>query len=40
MPREYPIRTKLYPDYKFNWGEYNKINLPQRKAHETKIYSE
>ncbi len=40
MPREYPIRTKLYPDYKYNWGEYNKVNLPLRKTHETKIYSE
>ena len=40
MPREYPIRTKLYPDYKYNWGEYNKVDLPLRKTHETKIYSE
>ena len=40
MPREYPIKTKLYPDYKFNWGNYNKIDLPLRKVRDVKIYSE
>ena len=40
MHREYPIKTKLYPDYKFNWGNYNKIDLPLRKVRDVKIYSE
>ena len=41
MIRMMPIKTKLLPDYKINWGYEDKIiELPKRKEKEIKLYVE
>ena len=37
--RMLPLRTKLTPDYKINWGyEIEPAEIPQRKNEEIHIY--
>ena len=39
IPRLYPIKTILAPDYKINWGNtFNKISLKERVNSQYKIY--
>ena len=41
MIRMMPIKTKLLPDYKINWGYEDKIlELPKRKEKEIELYVE
>ena len=41
MIRMLPIKAKLIPDFKINWGYEDKIiELPKRKEQEVKLYNE